>query len=165
MPLVGGALLAVAAAIALVAPAADPALAPLVPAELHLVRDRVASSGGGVFVLPVELRGAAPGASVDEIAVWAAPVLAAPAGSGSRQADGAGTARFVALLQPDCALLRGPAGVGSGAGDIDLVATVSVQLSAVGHRRTQVVLDLAGDRAVAARVQRLCAWPVAAPAS
>ena len=148
---VAAALLLAALALALVTTPPDAALrtAPAVAGRLQLVEDRVSTSSGGVFVLPLELRAAGPQVAVDDVVVVAMPVRAEPASSGGTRVDAAGRARFVALVQPDCAML-GPDS------PFTFAATAEVRLRVAGGGRSQVVVDLGAHPVVRARVAAVC---------
>lgn len=130
-------------------PRPAPAPAPAVEASLSVLVDRIATSQSGVLVVPVETDNRGPAVAVDELVLWAEPVRQDPATNGVRRIGAASTGGFAAIVQPDCGVLALSSG-------ITFVATVTVGLRTDAGVRRDLVLDLARDPGVAARVASLC---------
>lgn len=128
---------------------AEPVQPPAVEADLVLQGDALSVTQGGVLVIPVELRNPGPALQVRSADVYAEPVLVDPAVEVPERVREASTRRFVALLAPDCRLLR----PGS---PIEFRATVMLRLS-LGPTSRDLVVDLGRDPTVRERVAGLCA--------
>ena len=122
---------------------------PALDATLVLQAESLSVTQGGVLVVPVELRNPGPVVQVRSAEVYAEPVLADPAVEAPERVREASARRFVALLAPDCRLLR----PGS---PIEFRATVMLRL-ALGPTSRELVVDLGSDPAVRERVAGLCA--------
>lgn len=117
-------------------------------AELLVVGDDVTVSQQGVLVVPLELRNSGAALEVARAQAFAEPVrLNAEVQAPPAVAAGE-TRRLVALLAPDCRLLRGQSGLA-------FRASVLVRVTS-GSAGTDVVLDLGADPVVAERVAGLC---------
>ena len=143
--LLGAAGLAVALAVAVGGAGSGPA--PELVAEL-VVTDGLTVTQGGVFVVPLELRNRGPELSVRAAKVYAEPVVTDPIVQAPTRVRAQGQRRFVALLEPDCRLLR----PGS---TIDFRATVQLRL-VLGATSRDVVVDLAQAPSVREQVAGLC---------
>lgn len=122
--------------------AGDPA------AELLVVGDDVTVSQQGVLVVPLELRNRGAALEVARAQAFAEPVrLNAEVQAPPALAAGE-TRRLIALLAPDCRMLRVQGGLA-------FRASVLVRVTS-GSAGKDVVLDLAADPAVAQRVAGLC---------
>ena len=123
---------------------------PALDALLVLQSDALSITQGGVLVVPVELRNPGPAVQVRSASVYAEPVLDDPVlPQAPERVREASARRFVALLAPDCRLLR----PGS---PIEFRATVMLRL-ALGPSSRDLTVDLGRDPAVRERIAGLCA--------
>jgi hypothetical protein len=148
-PLLLAVLLVVAVALlSAVRPDAPPDRAGDLAVELVVVPDGVTVSQQGVLVVPLEMRNLGSPLQVARAQAFAEPVrldadLQAPPALAADE-----TRRLVALLAPDCRLLRVQTG-------LTFRASVLVRVTA-GSAGKDVVLDLGADPVVAERVAGLC---------
>lgn len=118
--------------------------------ELAVLDDGIGVTTSGVIVLSVELRDRAAGLTVRSAALTAAPVLQPASVNAPARVRPGGTARLVAIVQPDCRAL------GSGEeGELD--ATLVVGVTDASGRDSDLRLDLGADRVLRARLRGLCA--------
>lgn len=141
--LVGALSLAAAAATLLQPPPPPP-----VEATLRVLADRIATSQAGVVVVLVEADNLGPAVVVEALVVRAEPVRSPPSTNGVRRVAAASRGGFAVVVQPDCAALA-PAGPA-------FSASLTVALRTGAGARRDVVLDLAADPAVVARLAGLC---------
>ena len=145
-------LLTVSALVLLLAGTAPPTVDPVPAAGVSAVL--LAQPGGltvsqsGVLVLPLELRNAGSALQVTTARAYAEPVVDDAVVQAPGEVTAWGQRRFVALVAPDCRLLR----AGS---PIQFRATVLLQV-ATGAARQDLVLDLAGLPGVRESVAGLC---------
>lgn len=119
------------------------------PLDVRLVAtDGIAVSQSGVLVVPLELRNLGRGAPVAVAQVYAEPVRQDARVQAPREIAGGSTRGVVALLAPDCRLLR----PGS---PIAFRATVRLRVG-TGATGTDLVVDLGADPAVRRTVMGLC---------
>jgi hypothetical protein len=143
----GGLVAAVAVGSALSgSPAAEVPAGP--PAELVVRSAALTVTQGGVLVVPLELRNPGERLAVRAAEVYASPVLTDPSVQAPDAVEPADRRRFVALVAPDCALLRAT-GAAFSAG-----VTVDVGRGSADQRLT---VDLSADPVIADRVAGLCA--------
>ena len=146
-PLIGGVALAL-----LVAgsshPAPPPSPAPTVSAMLVPQPAGLTLSQSGVLVLPLELRNAGPLLEVTEARAYAEPVLDDAVVQAPAEVRARGLRRFVALVAPDCRLLR----PGS---PIEFRATVRLRVQ-VERASRDLVLDVGAVPGVRETVTGLC---------
>lgn len=129
------------------APDARPA--PAVPAaSLSLGTGGINITQYGVLVVPVELRNDGPALAVRKAWLYAEPVVDDPVVQAPTSVAAAGRRRFVALVAPDCRLLR----PGS---PLRFSATVMLRVG-LGSTSQDLVVDLAASPEVAAAVDGLC---------
>ena len=121
--------------------------APQPPAQLVLRGDALTVTQGGVLVVPLELRNPGERLSVRSAQVFASPVGSDPSVQAPEEVAARDSRRFVALVAPDCRLLRGT-GTAFSAGLILEVGRGPVD--------AQLLLDLSADPVVADRVRTLC---------
>lgn len=121
---------------------------PTVDAQLVLEADSLSVTQGGVLVVPVELRNPGPALVVGSASVYAEPVLDDPVVQAPQTVAAQADRRFVALLAPDCRLLR----PGS---PIEFRATVMLRL-VLGPTSRDVMVDLGAAPAIRERVAGLC---------
>ena len=143
--LVGVAVLLLVAAVR--APDARPAPA-VAAASLALGAGGINITQYGVLVVPVELRNAGPELAVRQAWLYAEPVVEDPVVQAPSSVAAADTRRFVALVAPDCRLLR----PGS---PLRFSATVMLRVG-LGSTSQDLVVDLAASPEVAAAVDGLC---------
>ena len=121
-----------------------------VQASLSVSGERIATSQSGVLVVPVRIANRGEAAvTVDGLVLRAEPVRQDPATNGVRRVEAGSTGGFAAIVQPDCRVL-------SPASGIPFRATVAVALRTDAGVQRDLVLDLAQEPAVVARVETLC---------
>lgn len=126
----------------------SPAPAPTVDAQLVLDPGGLSVTQGGVIVVPVELRNSGPALVIGDASVHAEPVLDDPVVQAPTTVAARVDRRFVALLAPDCRLLR----PGS---PIEFRATVMLRL-VLGPASRDVTVDMGAAPAVRERIAGLC---------
>lgn len=120
------------------------------PPELVVLDDGIGVTTSGVIVVSVELRDSGGGLTVRSAELTAAPVLQPASVNAPGRVRPGGTARLVAILQPDCRAL-GP----DAASGLDAQLVVRTVEAAGGER--EVRLDLGSDPVVLGRLRGLCA--------
>ena len=121
-----------------------------VQASLSVAGERIATSQAGVLVVPVRIDNRSEAAvTVDGLLLRAEPVRQDPATNGVRRVEAGSSGGFAAIVQPDCRVL-------SPASGIPFRATVSVALRTDAGVQRDLVLDLASEPAVVARIATLC---------
>jgi hypothetical protein len=118
--------------------------------ELAVLDDGIGVTTSGVIVLSVELRDRAAGLTVRSAELTAAPVLQPASVNAPARVRPGGTARLVAIVQPDCRAL-GPGEEGK------LDATLVVGVTDASGRESDLRLDLGADRVLRGRLRGLCA--------
>lgn len=118
-------------------------------AELLLLSERLSVTQSGILVLPVELRNRGGALQVRRADAYGSPVRDDPAVQAPQEVAAGERRRFVALLAPDCTLLRG--------GQSGLFEASLLVRLASGSVSRDVVLDLADSDPVRERVAGLCA--------
>ena len=144
-------LLAVVAAVLLVAAvrAPDASPEPAGPAATLALGDGgINITQYGVLVVPVELRNEGPALAVRKAWLYAEPVVADPVVQAPTEVAAGDSRRFVALVAPDCRLLR----PGS---PLRFIATVMLRVG-LGSSSQDLVVDLAASPEVTAAVEGLC---------
>lgn len=153
----GGLVVAAAAVVLLVGIARSGEPAPPVPgagatgapdASLVVQARDLSVTQGGVLVLPVELRNGAQRLQVRSASAYAEPVVQDPVLQAPTSVAPGARRRFVALVAPDCRLLR----PGS---TIEFRATVLLRVAA-GSVPQDLTADLAAAPGVRERVAGLC---------
>lgn len=114
---------------------------------LVLLAERISITQSGVLVLPVEMTNRGGALQVRRAAAYASPVVDDPVLQAPQEVEAGDVRRFVALVAPDCRVLRG---------GLSFSASVLLRV-AQGSVARDVVLDLAQDAAVRERVAGLCA--------
>ena len=124
--------------------------APAVPLQVGLVAAAggVAVAQSGVLVVPLELRNAGRAVAVDGATVYAEPVRQDARVQPPDEVGAGSTRSFVALLAPDCRLLRPGSPIG-------FRATVRLRVGA-GASMEDRVLDLGAEPGVRRAVAGLC---------
>ena len=144
-------LLGVVAVLLLVAAvrAPDARPAPSVPtASLVLGEGGINITQYGVLVVPVELRNAGPELAVRKAWLYAEPVVEDPVVQAPTSVAAGDRRRFVALVAPDCRLLRPES-------PLRFSATVMLRVG-LGSSSQDLVVDLAASPEVTAAVDGLC---------
>lgn len=117
--------------------------------DLVLLADRLSVTQSGVLVVTVQLTNRGEALQVRRADAYASPVVEDPVLQAPEEVAAGQQRRFVALVAPDCRLLR----PGSG---LDFTASLLLRVGrgSVDH---DVVLDVATDPVVRERVAGLCA--------
>ena len=126
----------------------QPDAVPVVEALLVVQARDLSVTQGGVLVLPVELRNGGSRLQVESASAYAEPVAQDPVLQAPTEVAPGAQRRFVALVAPDCRLLR----PGS---PIEFRATVLLRV-AVGSLSQDLTADLAAAPGVRERVAGLC---------